>query len=145
MGMKKPDFRAELEALLPDGARLRVDRTGRALFAEIPAHPAPEPLLSRGWRWQTIGNASLISPGTAQLQALRAAAPPREETRSFRDRPPDPDVLPLFTALLRACELPPQPAERSALEKRLRQQMAAGLRTRGGGGLEVCAALFEFL
>lgn len=134
-------LRAQVAALLPDGAFLRVDRTGRALYVTR-SGPDLAPLTGRGWRCAVSGTVAYIAPGLPQLEALRASDIECPfGARRFSSLPADESVLPLFTALLAACELPPTSDRRRALEKQLRQQMAVALRTRSGGGLEVCAAL----
>lgn len=135
-------LRAQVAALLPDGAFLRTDRTGRALYVTR-SEADCSPLIARGWRCDTSGSVTYISPGLPQLEALRA---PDGEcpfgAQRFSSLPTDEAILPLFTAQLRACEFPPTDAQRQKLEKQLRQQIAVALRTCSGGGLEVCAALF---
>ena len=134
-------LRAQVAALLPDGAFLRVDRTGRALYVTR-SDADCAPLTARGWRCVPSGSVTHISPGLPQLEALRA---PDIEcpfgAQRFSALPADETILPLFTALLAACALPTTDAQRRRLEKQLRHRMAVALRTRSGGGLEVCAAL----
>ncbi len=135
-------LRAEVAALLPAGAFLRVDRTERALYVTRADADTAE-LRSRGWRCEVQGAVAYIAPGLPQLEALRGpvARCPLGAER-FASLPPDEALLPLFAALLRACELRPDESRRQRLEKQLRQAIAVALRTGTGGGLEVCAALF---
>lgn len=140
--MATASFRTEVASLLPPGAFLRVDRTARALYvtrAEVDCAP----LRSHGWRCDVSGSVAFIAPGLPQLESLRASDGEFPfGTARFASLPMDAAVLPLFTSLLRCRELPPTDAQRHKLEKQLRQHIAVALRTRGGGGLEVCAALF---
>lgn len=138
-------LRAGITALLPENTYIRVDRTGRALFAVAADADAIAVLTASGWQCEAAGRIALAAPGPAQLHALRGAAPHHPHTEIFRDRPDDVSLLPLLCALLRAHEMPPTPAAKNKLDKQLRQAMAVALRTGAGGGLEACHYLFATL
>lgn len=132
------NLRAEIESILPENAFLRIDRTGNALYAAGSA-PRTE---NAGWLCTPRGSITLLSPGLPQLEALRTLAPANPLTAAFAARESDPAILPLLAACLRALEMPPPPSAMARLDRQLRQAMAVALRTRSGGGLEVCHALY---
>lgn len=141
-------LRAEVAALLPDGAFLRVDRTGRALYVTRSGADLTQ-LCQRGWRCERTESIAFLSPGRMQLDALRSQMPIHGDlflnASRFDMLPTDEALLPLFTSLLRAHELPPVDSQLHTLEKQLRQSVALALRTHRGGGLEVCTMLFQLL
>jgi len=135
-------LRAEIGRILPDNAFLRIDRTGRALYAIAADDAAISALRQAGWICEPAGRIWLIAPGLDHLTRMRNDVLPHPQWEIFADRPTDPAILPLFAAMLRALELPPPPSALDKLDKQLRQSAAIALRTGSGGGLELCSALF---
>ena len=135
-------LRAEIGRILPENAFLRIDRTGRALYAVAADEEAIAALRHAGWLCEPAGRIWLITPGIDHLNRLREGAPHHPQWDIFAHRPADPNILPLFAALLRALELPPTPSVLDKLDKQLRQSAAIALRTGSGGGLELCRSLF---
>ena len=136
-------LRGEIAALLPPKTFLRIDRTGRALYAAAIDDEMLLHLRESGWVCTPAGSICLIAPGAAHLEALRAHAAPSPQWQRFAALPADEALLPLLTALLRAAELPPPTAVIAQLEKQLRQAAAVALRTGAGGGLELCETLLQ--
>ena len=135
-------LRAEVQTILPENTFLRIDRTGRALYAVAADDDALSLLTQQDWSCECAGRIHLIAPGIRHLSDMRALAHPHPQWAAFAARPADPAILPLFAALLRAMELPPAPSAYDKLEKQLRRSAAVALRTGSGGGLELCHSLF---
>lgn len=138
-------LRAEVQAILPENAFLRIDRTGQALYVVVADDLALSLLRTKGWTCECAGRVHRISPGGDHLTRMRALVDPHPQWAAFTARPTDSAILPLFSALLRALELPPVPSARNKLEKQLRQSAAVALRTGSGGGLELCHNLFTII
>lgn len=136
-------LRNEIDGLLPPDTFLRIDRTGSALYAAAIEAPAIALLRKHGWTCIPAGRICMISPGVSHLERLRQCAQPSPQWQKFSTLPPDETLLPLFTALLRASEMPPTPPAHRKLEKLLRQTAATALRCHTGGGLELCETIFN--
>lgn len=136
-------LRNEIAALLPQDTFLRIDRTGRALYAAAIDDTCASQLRQAGWTCKISGRICLIAPGTGYLDRMRKDAASAPQWACFAARPTDPAILPLFTAILRALEMPPTPSALQKLDKQLRQTAAIALRTGTGGGLELCQTLFS--
>lgn len=136
-------LRNEIAALLPQNAFLRIDRTGRALYAAAIDETCIAQLRQAGWVCEISGRICLISPSMAHLEQMRENAAPAPQWVRFAALPADPAILPLFTAILRALEMPPTPPALQKLDKQLRQATAVALRAGTGGGLELCQTLFS--
>lgn len=135
-------LRAEIGRILPENSFVRIDRTGRALYAVAADDETVSALRLAGWLCEPAGKIWLIAPGLDHLNRMREGAPHHPQCDIFAHRPADPSILPLFAALLRALELPPTPSALNKLDKQLRQSAAIALRTGSGGGLELCRSLF---
>lgn len=142
--MLTPDFRAEIAALLPQGAFLRRDRGGALYVTNAPAlgadmGPAAEAWRALGFDVESAPPLMRLTPSSGRILDMERAPAPdlfAGSLRRFAGLPADGAVRAIFAEGVKCLEAG---SSFDLFDRRLRQAAALALRCGGGGGLYACA------